>query len=181
MRRRDFIKVIAGSATVWPLAARAQQGGAVRHVGVLLALPESDPEWLRRVNALKRGLEELGWIDGRNVALEFRSSGNAKQLAALATEMAQTNVDAIVVHSAPAIEAARNATKTIPIVMALVGDAVGAGYVASLAHPGGNLTGQPLFATEQSGKRLELIREFSANLNRLGVLWNTNIPSHHFN
>src|SRR5262249_45906559 len=178
MRRRDFIKVVAGSTITWPLAARAQQSGAIRRVGVLLALPDSDPEWLRRVNSLKRGLEELGWTDGRNVALVFRSSGNAQQLAAFAAEMAHANVDAIVLHSAPAIEAARTATKTIPIIIVSVGDAVGAGYVASLAHPGGNTTGQTLFATEQGGKRLELIKELSANLNRLGVLWNRNIASH---
>jgi putative ABC transport system substrate-binding protein len=167
MQRRDFIALISG-VIAWPLAARAQQPGErMRRIGVLQGLTASDPEWQRRLAAFKQGLQELGWSDGRNVMFEYRyADGKPDRVPALAVELAQANVDVIVANAAQPVEAARKATSIIPIVMATVGDAVGAGYVASLARPGGNITGSTLVATEQSAKRLQLIKEFSQEMER---------------
>ena len=147
LRRRSFLVLIAGAAA-WPLAARAQQGERMRRIGVLQGLSESDPEWSRRFGAFKQRLQELGWTEGRNVAFEFRfAGGKPERLPGLVVELVHSAVDVIVTNAAQPIEAARKATSTIPIVMASVGDALGAGYVASLARPGGNVTGLTLVAT----------------------------------
>ena len=179
MQRRDFIALISG-VIAWPLAVHAQQlGQRMRRIGVLQGLTASDPEWQRRLAAFKQGLEELGWSEGRNVTFEYRyADGKPDRLPALAAELAQANVDVIVTNAAQPVEAARKATSIIPIVMATVGDAVGAGYVASLARPGGNVTGSTLVATEQSAKRLQIIKEFSPSLVRVAVLWNGNASGH---
>jgi putative ABC transport system substrate-binding protein len=141
----------------------------MRRIGVLQGLSESDPEWSRRFGAFKQRLQELGWTDGRNVAFEFRfAGGKPERLPALAAELVHSAVDVIVTNAAQPIEAARKATSTIPIVMASVGDALGAGYVASLARPGGNVTGLTLVATDQSAKRLQLVKEIVPNLVRVG-------------
>jgi putative ABC transport system substrate-binding protein len=179
MRRRDFIKVIAGSVAAWPLAARGQQTDRGRRVGLLQGLAASDPEWHRRFGAFKQGLQELGWSEGRSVTFEFRfADAKPERLPALASELVKANVDVIVTNAAQPIEAARKATSTIPIVMASVGDAVGAGYIASLARPGGNVTGLTLVATDQSAKRLQLIKEIVPNLIRVAVFWNGNASGH---
>jgi hypothetical protein len=118
-------------------------------------------------------------VEGRNITLEFRhADGRPERLPALAAELVQAQLDVIVTNAAQSIDALRAATSTIPIVMASVGDALGAGYVASLAHPGGNVTGLTLFATEQSGKRLELVKEMSPNVVRVTVIWNGNASGH---
>jgi putative tryptophan/tyrosine transport system substrate-binding protein len=146
---------------------------------VLQGLSESDPEWTRRFGAFKQKLQELGWTEGRNVAFEFRfAGGNPERLPELASELVQANVDVILTNAAQPIEAARKATSTIPIVMASVGDALGAGYVASLARPGGNVTGLTLVATDQSAKRLQLVKEIVPDLGRVAVLWNGNASGH---
>jgi putative ABC transport system substrate-binding protein len=179
MRRREFISLLGGGAVAWPLLARAQQGERMRRIGILQGLAENDPEWQRRLAAFKQGLQELGWTEGRNVAFEFRFADNKpERLPGLAAELVQANVDVIVTNAAQPVEAARKATSSIPIVMATVGDALGAGYVASLARPGGNVTGFTLVATEQSAKRLQLLKEFSPNLVRVAVLWNANASGH---
>src|SRR5262249_12072169 len=132
LRRRSFLVLIARAAA-WPLAARAQQGERMRRIGVLQGPSESDPEWSRRFGAFKQRLQELGWTEGRNVAFEFRfAGGKPERLPALAAELVHSAVDVILTNAAQPIEAARKATSTIPIVMASVGDALGAGYVASL-------------------------------------------------
>jgi putative tryptophan/tyrosine transport system substrate-binding protein len=179
MRRRDFVKAVGGVAVAWPLAARAQQPERVRRIGVLQGLAGTDPEWQRRLAAFKQGLQELGWSEGRNVTFEFRfADGKPDRLPALAVELVRANVDVIVTNAAQPVEATRQATSIIPIVMATVGDAVGSGYIASLARPGGNVTGLTLVATEQSAKRLQLIKEFAPNLVRVAVLWNKNASGH---
>ena len=151
MQRREFITLLGGAAAAWPLAARAQQSDRMRRIGVLQILAAGDPEWQICFAAFKQGLQELGWLDGRNFTFEFRNAdGRVDRLPALAAELVHANVDVIVTNASTAVEAARNATNTIPIVMASVGDAVGSGYVASLARPGGNVTGLTLVATEQS-------------------------------
>jgi putative tryptophan/tyrosine transport system substrate-binding protein len=178
VKRRTFVTLVPG-ALAWPIAGWAQQGERTRRIGILQGLAATDPEWQRRFTAFKQGLQELGWREGRNIAFELRFADNKpERLPALAAELAQANVDAIVTNAAQPVEAARKATSTIPIVMATVGDALGAGYVASLARPGGNVTGLTLVATEQSAKRLQLLKEFSPNLMRVAVLWNANASGH---
>jgi putative ABC transport system substrate-binding protein len=177
--RRQFIATLGGVAFGWPLAARAQQSDPVKRIGILQGLAASDAEWPRRFDAFKDHLQVLGWIEGRNVAFEFRfADAKPERLPALAAELVQTNVDVIVTNAAQPVEAARKATSTIPIVMASVGDALGAGYVASLAHPGGNITGLTLVSTDQSAKRLQLIKQISPSIVRIAVLWNGNASGH---
>jgi putative ABC transport system substrate-binding protein len=177
--RRQFIYALGGVAASWPLAARTQQSELVKRIGILQGLAASDAEWPRRFGAFKEHLRELGWIEGRNVAFEFRfADAKPERLPALAAELVQTNVDVIVTNAAQPVEAARKATSIVPIVMASVGDALGAGYVVSLARPGGNITGLTLFATDQSAKRLQLIKQISPSIVRIAVLWNGNASGH---
>ena len=158
--------------------ARAQQAERIRRIGVLLLVSASDAEFQRRVAVLRQALGELGWTD-KNTTFEFRfAEGKLDQLPALAAELVQANVDVIVTQGTDFTLALLKATSTIPIVMASIGDAVGIGIVPNLARPGGNVTGLTLVATEQSTKRLELIKEISPGLARLAVLWSGNNASH---
>ena len=177
--RRELIAALGGAAVAWASAARAQQPDRMRRIGVLMPLPEDDREAQRRLGVLTQALRQLGWTEGSNFAFEARYVGvGPEQLSALAAELVRANVDVIVTQAAQPIEAVRAATSAIPIVMASVGDAVGAGYVASLAHPGGNITGLTLFATDQSTKRLQLIKQISPSIVRIAVLWNGNASGH---
>jgi putative ABC transport system substrate-binding protein len=179
MRRREFITLLGSTATGWPLAARAQQTARMRKIGLLQGLAASDPDWQRRLAAFRQGLADLGWDEGRNFVFEFRyADAKPEKLPALAAELVQAKVDVIVTNAAQPVDAARKATSAIPIVMAAVGDALGGGYVASLARPGGNITGFTLVATEQSAKRLELIKEMLPGLTRAAVLWNPDAAGH---
>ena len=178
MRRREFITLLGGAAA-WPLAARAQQGDRIRKIGLLIGTAESDQEAGRRIAAFAQALRELGWIEGQSVTFMVRyADAKPERLPALAAEIVAANVNVIVTYAAQSIEAARKATSTIPIVMATVGDALGAGYIASLARPGGNITGLTLVATDQSAKRLQLIKEISPDLARVAVLSNANASGH---
>jgi hypothetical protein len=170
IKRREFITLLGGAAAAWPIAARAQQGERVRRVGVLHGYTTSDPEWQRRAAAFRRGLQELGWAEGRNVAFEMRSAaGHLERLPVLAAELVRMNVDVIITQGTEPTEAALKATRNIPIVMASIGDAVGAGIIASLARPGGNVTGLTLVATEQASKRLELLKDILPSLSRVSA------------
>jgi putative ABC transport system substrate-binding protein len=178
VRRREFIAGL-GVAAVLPLAARAQPTERMRRVGVLQGLAANDAEWLPRLAAFRQALAELGWAESRNIIIDIRyADGKPERLSALAAELVQAKVDVIVTNAAQPVEAARAATGTIPIVMASVGNALGAGYIASLARPGGNVTGLTLVATEQSGKRLELIKEMSPGVVRVAAIWNGNASGH---
>jgi putative ABC transport system substrate-binding protein len=178
IKRRAFMSLIAGVAA-WPVAARAQQSERVRRLGLLQGLAADDPEWQRRFGAFKQGLQDLGWTEGQNITFEGRfADGKPERLGALAAELVAANVDVIVTNAAQSIEAARKATSTIPIVMASVGDALGAGYVASLARPGANVTGLTLVATDQSAKRLQLLKEMVPNLVRVALFWNGDASGH---
>jgi hypothetical protein len=163
MERREFIAALGGAAA-WPLAARAQQPERMKRIGVILLVSTGDPEFQRRLAVLRQALGELGWTE-RNSAFELRfAEGKLDRLPVLITELVQAKVDVIVTQGTDSAHAARKATSTIPIVMASIGDAVGTGIVSSLARPGGNVTGLTLFATEQSTKRPELIKEISPGL-----------------
>ena len=174
MRRREFIKAIAGSAAAWPLAASAQQP-TMPIIGFLGALSASD--WATRVEALRAGLRDLGYVEGKNIAIEFRwAEGNYDRLPTLVADLVRLKVNVIVTHGTPGTLAAKQATTTIPIVFAVVGDAVGSGVVSSFARPGGNLTGLTFFQPELIGKRLELLKETMPDLTDVGILLNTANP-----
>src|SRR5262249_17541088 len=142
MRRRKFITLLGGAAAAWPLAARAQQGGVMRRVGVLMARAANDPEGQKQAAALQRGLEELGWSPGRNVAIEYRwPAGDVSRAQTLAKELLDWRPDILVANSTPSLVAARQVTRAIPIVFVAIADPVAQGFVQSLARPGGNVTG----------------------------------------
>ena len=179
IRRREFVGGLGGVVFGWPLAANAQQPKPARKVGILMPLAENDPESQRRIAALLQMLRQFGWVDGKTIVIETRfAGGNPESLPTLASELVRAKVDVIVTQAAQPVEALRAATTTIPIVMASVGDALGAGYVASLAHPGGNITGLTLVATDQSTKRLQLIKELLPTILRIAVLSNANAAGH---
>jgi len=178
MRRRDFITFLGGAAT-WPLAALAQQSERTYRIGILMPLGETDTESRLRIGAFSQTLRQIGWVEGQTIIFEKRfSGGDPLRLPALVGELLKANVDVIVTQASEPIEALRNATTSIPIVMASVGDAVGAGYIESLAHPGRNLTGLTLVATDQSAKRLQLLKELMPAITRVGVLSNANAAGH---
>ena len=172
MRRRDFIKVIGGGAVVWPLVARAQQRlTKVPRIGII----DNAPIW----DHFRQGLSELGYIEGRDVVIEYRSGqGQPDRLAAAASQLASLPVDIIVTSGSAATQAAKQVTTTIPIVMIAIGDPVRAGLVHSLARPGGNITGNTILGTEMAAKRVQLLKEFIPRVSRVAFLWNSNNPSH---
>ena len=168
MRRRDFIATVGGAA-VWPLTANAQQSGKLPTIGFLGADPSAFGPWTA---AFVARLGELGWIDGRTVAIEYRwSEGRNERYAEIAAEFVRLKVDVIVTVGS-AVPTVRRATTTIPIVFAVAIDPVGSGLVASLAKPGGNITGLSLQATHLAGKRLEILRELIPQLRRLAIVYN---------
>ena len=169
MQRRVFITLLGGTAVAWPLAARAQQPGKLPTVGLLgSGTPASQGKWAA---AFQQRLHELGWIEGRTVAIEVRWAGGRRdRFAEIAAEFVGLKVNVIVTAGTEPAIAARDVTSVIPIVFAGAGDPVGAGLVASLARPGGNVTGLSLQQTDTVGKRLELMREFVPGLHRLAVM-----------
>jgi putative ABC transport system substrate-binding protein len=169
MRRRAFIASLGGT-TAWSFAARAQQAGRLPLVGYLS--PGSAAVGPGR-DAFQEGLRELGYVDGKNIAIVYRfADGRFDHLPKLAAELVELKVDVIVSVVTQASLAAKNATSTIPVVMVSVGDPVGSGLVASLAHPGANVTGTAAMTVEVIGKSLELLKEIIPNLSRVAVLWN---------
>jgi putative ABC transport system substrate-binding protein len=178
--RRTFIATLTGGLLTAPLAAEAQQAAKVIRIGWLgQAAPA--PEVLRIVDAFRGGLRELGYVDGRNFILEDRwAHGNVERLADLAADLVRSKVDFIIVASAPGTAAAKQATSTIPIVMVSGGvDPVAQGFVASLARPGGNVTGLVLFpGAEVAGKYLEIFKEAVSRLSQIAVLWNPGNQGH---
>jgi ABC-type uncharacterized transport system substrate-binding protein len=175
-KRRDFITLLGGAAVTWPLAARAQQADRTRRIGFLGLAPASASA--ARVEALRSGLRDFGHIEGKNIVLEFRWANSTAQLGAFAAELVHSNVDVIFAQSSTMVEAARQATRTIPIVFAIHADPVGLGDVASLARPGGNVTGMSLLLTDVVPKELEILKEALPHAKRIGVLWNPTTPSH---
>jgi putative ABC transport system substrate-binding protein len=172
MRRRNFIKVIAGSAAAWPLAARAQQSRKVPLIGVLWPNPPATFEYLRQ------GLKDLGYIEGQSIRFEYRwAEGALDQLSELALDLVRIPVDLIVTLAPPATLAAQRATRTIPIVFVAMGDPLASGVVASLARPGANLTGTTRMISEMSAKHVGLLKEVYPALSNLAVLWNPNNSS----
>jgi putative ABC transport system substrate-binding protein len=169
MRRREVIALLGGAAA-WPLGVRAQQRGKLPLVGVLVSASPPHPF----ADAFKRGLQSLGYLEGRNIALEFRySEGRSERASQIAIEFVRLGVDVIVAHFTPAVRAAMGVTQTIPIVMAPAGAPLQSGFIESLARPGGNVTGLSAMEAEIGGKRIQLIRDLIPSLGQIGVLAST--------
>jgi putative ABC transport system substrate-binding protein len=171
VRRREFITLLGGVAAGWPLSAGAQQPAKLPTIGLLA--PNTPSLDSHRVGAFVQRLRDLGWIEGRTVAIEYRwTEGRNDRLAEIATEIARLKVDVIVTAGPAAITAAGQAAPATPIVFAIAGDAVGTGMVGSLARPGGNVTGLSIQHPDTAGKRLELLREVVPGLRRLAIMAN---------
>jgi putative ABC transport system substrate-binding protein len=178
MDRRAFLGVVGGSVVAVPLAAEAQTAGKVPRVGVLIPQSRSDPQVQRAFDVFKQALRDLGYVEGQSVALEYRwAEGKSERLLDLATELVRLKVDVIVTFGGvPPAQAAQRATKAIPIIATGTADPVAAGLVASLARPGGNITGPAIISHELVGKELELLREVVPKVSRMAVLWNPANP-----
>jgi len=180
IRRRKFLATLLGGAAAWPLAARAQQGERVRRIGLLMGVAD-DREGQARVTALKQGLQELGWTDGRNIQIETRFGGaDTGRIRAHAAELVALAPDVIVTHTTPVIRALRQATSSIPIVVAAVNDPVEQGFVSSLAHPGGNITGFAFIDFQMVGKWLEMLKEAAPGVARAALMFNPDTAPHYY-
>jgi putative ABC transport system substrate-binding protein len=173
MRRREFIKALAGAATAWPITGRAQQPPQIRRIGLLMIIPEEDPQSRADRDALGLGLHALGWITGRNVDLNYRwSDGDEALLRKYAAELVATSPDVLMTEGTAAFAAVKRETKSIPTIFVNVSDPVGQGFVASLAHPGGNVTGFTLFEFSMATKWVEILRELVPTVKQIGFLFN---------
>ena len=171
MRRREFITLLGGAAAAWPLAARAQQPERMRRIGVLLSAAADDPEGQARITAFVQELQRLGWTDGRNVLIDVRwAAGKADDTRKYATELVALAPDVILASGGSVVGALLQLTRTVPIVFTQTTDPVGAGFVDSLARPGGNVTGFTNFEFGISGKWLELLKEIAPGVTRGAVL-----------
>jgi len=178
--RRKFLATLGGAAAVWPLAVRAQLGERVRRIGLLMGVAD-DPEGQARVTALKQGLQELGWTDGRNIQIETRFGGaDAGRIRAHASELVALAPDVIVGQTTPVIRALRQATSSIPIVIAAVNDPVEQGFVSSLAHPGGNITGFTFIDFQMVGKWLEMLKEAAPGVARAALMFSPDTSPHYY-
>jgi putative ABC transport system substrate-binding protein len=178
MRRRALIARAGTALFAWPLVARAQQQAKIARLGFLgFGTPASEAT-ASRVEALRAGLRDLGYIEGKNLVIEFRWSGTVEQMNEAAAELVRMKVDIIFASSSTEVEPARRATSTIPIVFAVHADPVGVGHVSSLARPGGNMTGLAMLQTGLTAKRLEILKEAVPRATRFGVLWDRTAPSY---
>jgi putative tryptophan/tyrosine transport system substrate-binding protein len=180
MHRRTFITLFGGAAAVWPLAARAQQADRARHIGVLMAFDETDPRTNAWLAGFTRGLSELGWAPGHNLRIEVRWAGdNVDRMRMFAKELIGTQPDVIVAFGTPATASLKRETHTIPIVFASVSDPVGEGFVASLSHPGGNITGFQYSEASIGGKWLELLKQIAPGVVRAAMIFNPDTAPGH--
>lgn len=173
--RRQFVSVLGGAAVAWPLAANAQQPDKIPHIGLLSPFTATDTaKWYR---AFLQGLRDLGWVEGKNIALEYRyADGKSERLPDLVGDLVQRKVDVIVTSVSNDSLAAKNATTKIPIVMAAAGDPVAIGIVESLSRPGGNITGLSQMTPDLTGKRLEMLKAIAPNVASIAVLFNPDDP-----
>ena len=177
MKRREFITLLGGAAA-WPLAARAQQPDRMRRIGVLMGYAESDREGRARLAAFLQELQQLGWVEGRGVRIDVRwGAGDAERIRRYATELVGLTPDILMGSTTPPVAALQQATATVPIVFAQVGDPVGAGFVDSLARPGGTTTGFSVFEFSFGGKWLELLKEIAPTVTRVAVIRDPAIAS----
>jgi putative ABC transport system substrate-binding protein len=175
--RREFITLLGGAVT-WPLTARAQQGERMRRIGVLMLGDASDPDQQRRVGAFRAEVARMGWIEGQNIEIDSQfAATNSDRIRAKATDFVAQNLDAILANGTPVLEALQQRTSTIPIVIVGVSDPLSAGFVPSLARPGGNITGFSNFEYAIGGKWLELLNEAAPHVRRVGVLLHRDDPA----
>jgi putative ABC transport system substrate-binding protein len=174
MRRREFLALVGGVAiAARPGIGRAQHPGRTRRIAILLGVAESDPEAQNRVGALRQELERLGWVDGRNIRIEQRwTGGDAERLRAYTEELVASAPDVIVANPTPIVAALKQATRTIPIVFALVSDPVSSGFVESWAQPGGNITGFTNFESSMAGKWLEALKQMAPRVRQIALVFN---------
>jgi ABC-type uncharacterized transport system substrate-binding protein len=173
MRRRDFIRLVGGAAVAWPLAARAEQLGSMRPIGVLMGFAESDPAAQSWVAAFRDALAKLGWAEGRNLRIELRwGAADLDRIRTLAKELVDLRPDAIFVQTTPVTSALARETTTIPIVFTYVADPIGSGFAASLARPGGNITGFTYLEPTTGGKWMGLLKEIAPRTVRVALLFN---------
>ena len=177
MKRREFITLVGGAAA-WPFAARAQQRERMRRIGVLMSTAADDPEGQARLAAFLQGLQQWGWTVGRNLQIDYRwSAGAPDRVRSYATELVALAPDVILTGGASYVAALQHATRTVPIVFATATDPVGGGLVASLARPGGNVTGFTLFEYGSSAKWLELLKQIAPHLTRVAVIRDPSLPT----
>jgi putative tryptophan/tyrosine transport system substrate-binding protein len=173
MRRREFVKLIAGGAAAWPLAARGQQPEQMRRIGVLLGLSDGHPETQSRVTGFQKGLRDLGWVEGRNIRVDYRfAATDPNRIREYTAELIRLTPDVIVANAIPVVSALRQATSTIPIVFAVVSDPVGQGVISSAAHPGGNVTGFSFIEPEMIGKWLTMLKDVAPKISRANLMFN---------
>ena len=179
LARRKLLAALGGAAVAWPLAARAQQRDRVKRLGVLWGLAENDNVYEPYLSAFKQRLQDLGWIDGRNIRVEYRFTGGVtERIRIAARELVALAPDVIFATTNPAVAALLQETQTIPIVFTLVSDSVGSGFVLSLAHPGGNITGFHNFEPELSGKWLQILKEVAPEVRRVAFLHHPQTAAH---
>ena len=174
MRRRDFVRAIVGSATAWPLAARAQQPDRVRRIGVLMGYPDTDAEAQSYFAAFRESLRRLGWIEGRNISIEIRWArpGDMISMERFAKELIAVQPDLILSNTTPTTVALLQQTRSIPLVFAMVADPIGSGFVTSFAQPGGNATGFVTTEATLGGKWVDLLKEIAPNVVKMAMLFN---------
>jgi putative ABC transport system substrate-binding protein len=174
VKRREFIALLGGAAAAWPLAAQGQQSDQRRRIGVLTALAEDDPENQARLAGFRLGLENCGWSEGRNVRIDYRFAPAASpdQVQLFAKELVALRPDVIFTHTTPVVTALQRETRAIPIVFAAIADPIGSGFIASLPHPGGNITGVMLYEPSVTGKWLSMLKEIAPQLARAAFVVN---------
>ena len=174
MKRREFISLIGGAAASWPLAARAQQAERMRLIGVLMPFAENDLDAQANITAFRQALQRLGWTDSRNVRIDYRwGGGELERIGAYASELVRLKPDVILASSPLVLQPLLQETRSIPIVFTQITDPVGSGFVASLAHPGGNVTGFAIAEFSMYGKSLEMLKEVAPHVARVAVLLNS--------
>ena len=178
MRRRDFIALI-GAATTWPFALRAQQSERLRRVSVLLGIPENDPETNSRLRAFRLRMRDAGWIEGRNVHIEYRYGTDRDTIKKHVAELIRLAPDVILANSGPVMALLRPATNTIPIVFVVVNNPVGQGFISNLAHPGSNVTGFSFVEPEIVGKCINLLGDVKPDLSRVALMYNPDTAAYY--
>src|SRR5712671_3978275 len=173
MRRREFITLIGGAAAMWPLAADGQKAERMRRLGVLMAASEDDPLMQTRITAFRQALAELGWTEGRNLKIEWRwTGGDIARVREYAAELVRLAPEVIFAQSTPNVAALKLATTSIPVVFAVVNDPVAQGFIASMAHPGGNITGFSFLEYSMVGKSLEMLKQIAPAVGNVAVMFN---------
>src|SRR5215471_6073538 len=172
LKRREFITLLGSAAAAWPLAARAQQRERMRRVGVLMGAVESDPARRSQLAAFRGALAKLGWREGSNLGIEVRWGADPELCARYAAELVALGPEVLLADSSPSLEALHRQTRTIPIVFVTVADPVGQGFVANLAHPGGNITGFSVFDAPMASKWLEMLTQITPPVTRVAMLFN---------